>query len=234
MSEQDKITLLSAWMDGQLNEQQRQAFEALCVADADFAARVEQSNALDVCALQFTGQTPPAWDKQASFVPHHQTRHEGGKWQFMPTAAVVFSILAMAISLTNFSIQVENGRLLAGFSLNNKPTMTAESVDQLVQARLADYQQTNQALFEQYVAALQKQQQQNGAQLTEYLLSSSRQERREDFAELIQFINQQRDDDQLFYARQLNNLQQEIYTQNGIPLQQSTPSSNGSVLPNEE
>jgi hypothetical protein len=56
-----------------------------------------------------------------------------------------------------------------------------------------------------------QQQMDASTQLTQYLLGASRKERREDFAELIKYVNEQRGDDQLFYARQLNKLQKDIY-----------------------
>ena len=65
-------------------------------------------------------------------------------------------------------------------------------------------------MFSKYADAMAAQQRESSAQLTQYLLASGRQERREDFAEFVKFINQQRDDDQRFMARQLNHLKQEI------------------------
>jgi dTDP-D-glucose 4,6-dehydratase len=62
-----------------------------------------------------------------------------------------------------------------------------------------------------YTQTMQQQQMDTSTQLTQYLLGASRKERREDFAELIKYVNEQRGDDQLFYARQLNKLQQDIY-----------------------
>ena len=41
-------------------------------------------------------------------------------------------------------------------------------------------------------------------------MASSREERKEDFAELLTFINDQRIDDQRFYAQQFSRLQDEI------------------------
>jgi hypothetical protein len=76
---------------------------------------------------------------------------------------------------------------------------------------------------------MQKQQLQTSTQLTEYLLTSNRQERREDFAELLKFVNQQRYDDQIFYARQLNDLQDEINIQTGFRVDTVIPVSDISI-----
>ena len=126
-------------------------------------------------------------------------------------------------------MSVQDGRLSMGFSSG----LSVEQVNVLVEQRLTDYQATNQAMFAQYVDAITTQQQQSSAQLTEYLLSSSRQERREDFAELIKFINEQRSDDQIYYAKQLNNLQKEIYAQGAIRTAIPTMSTGESPMPNE-
>ena len=120
--------------------------------------------------------------------------------------SMAMSAMAIVMVVSGFSVQVSEGKLTMGFQQGPSD----EQVAALVNQKLNDYQQANQAMFTQYVTALQQQQQENSTQLTQYLLTSSRQERREDFAELIKFINQQRDDDQRYYARQLTQLQREI------------------------
>ena len=94
------------------------------------------------------------------------------------------------------------------------------------------YQEANQVLFKEYAQSLAAQQQQTSAELTQYLLTSSREARKQDFAELLQFINDQRIDDQRFYARQFSKLQNEI---DGIGMGYSAvlPNSNSVSLKDE-
>lgn len=196
--------LLAKWLENSLSESERQEFETLCINDEDFARRVENANAVAMMAEQFEEVPVPSWDRESTFTAPERPRW--WQWQGLPMASMAMSALAMVMVVSGFRVDVADGRLSMGFSDAPDQQQIAAMMDQ----KITDYQQSNQALFTQYVDALNTQQQKNSAELTQYLLSSSRQERREDFAELVKFINEQRSDDQRFYARQINNLQQEI------------------------
>lgn len=200
--------LFGQWLDNALTEDERRTFEALCVSDAEFAAQVATATQLNVAAEQFSAPPLPAWDKNATFIAPDKPKW--WQWQGLPVVSMAMSAAAMVMVLSGFSVQVEDGRMTMGFGQVQPKGPTEAEVAALVAERINDYQQANQAMFTQYVNALQQQQQDSSTQLAQYLLTSSRQERREDFAELVQFINQQRDDDQRYYARQLTQLQREI------------------------
>ncbi|MEC9262801.1 MAG: hypothetical protein VYD53_15745 [Pseudomonadota bacterium] len=208
MVNQSPEYLFGQWLDNALTEDERSAFEALCVSDEDFAARVATATQLNVAAEQFSAPPMPAWDKNATFIASDKPKW--WQWQGLPAVSMAMSAAAMVMVLSGFSVQVEDGRVTMGFGQSVSSGPTEAEVAALVADRINDYQQANQAMFTQYVNALQQQQQESSTQLAQYLLKSSRQERREDFAELVQFINQQRDDDQRYYARQLTHLQREI------------------------
>jgi len=210
MPEEDKITLFAAWLEGNLSPEQQRHFETLCIQDKDFAARVEQANFASMLSETTPDLAPPLWDKAATFnanLVSSQQVQAWWQWQGFSFASFACSIAAIVMVTTGFNLEYSNGRLSAGFATKS---IDKNEINTILDARVADYQASNQQLFAQYINAIQTQQQQSNTQLTEYLLSSSRQERREDFAELITFINQQRRDDQNFYARQITDLQQEI------------------------
>ncbi|GGF67881.1 hypothetical protein [Alteromonas lipolytica] len=208
MVNQSPEYLLAQWLDNALSNEERRAFEALCVSDADFAATVQNATQLNVAAEQFSAPPMPAWNKNASFIAPDKPRW--WQWQGLPAVSMAMSVVAMVMVISGFSVQVADGRVTLGFGSAAPEGLSETQVAALVNQRISDYQQSNQAMFTQYVNALKQQQQENSTQLAQYLLTSSRQERREDFAELVQFINQQRDDDQRYYARQLTHLQREI------------------------
>ena len=206
MQDIDREQLLAKWLENKLSDNEREQFEYLCLHDESFSQHVETANSVSFTAQQFEQSDIPAWDMESTFIATEQPKW--WQWSGLPAVSMAMSAMAMVMVVTGFSIEVEDGRIAMGFSSGPSQSELAAIVDE----KVADYQKSNQAMFSQYVDALTTQQQQSSAQLTEYLLSSSRQERREDFAELIKFINEQREDDQRFYARQLNSLQQEIYS----------------------
>ena len=227
MSEQHKAQLFAAWLNDDLSAEQQVQFERYCIEDKDFAQRVEQATQITMLAENSHDLPVPDWNKDASF--EHSPPVRWWQSQGLSAASFACSLFAIMLVVSGFNINVSNGRVSMGFG----EQISEQQINELVQQKIDDYQQTNQAMFAQYVDAIQSQQQQSGAQLTEYLLTSSRTERREDFAELIKFINEQRSDDQVFYARQLNNLQQEIYAQNGLRSSIPAMGPTDAQLPNE-
>lgn len=221
--DEQKVTVFSAWVEGTLNSEQQAVFEQLCISDPEFAKQVERSNYLGLVSNTAVAVEPPKWDKESRFA--FTEKAPWWQWQALPLVAFSFSIVALFMVATGFNINLENGRASFGFGAE----LPTAQLEKLVQSRLDEYQQSNQALLAQYVDSLQKQQLQSSSQLTEYLLTSSRQERREDFAELIKFVNQQRYDDQIFYARQMNDLQQEINLQTGYRFDAIVPVTDISI-----
>ena len=204
MLDDDKQSLLAAWLDDSLTTSQRQQFERLCLEDEAFAHRVETAGRCFTASENFTAPAVPAWDKSATFVAPDKSGWF--QWSWLPVASMAMSVLAMVMVVSGFRIDMNDNRL----SLSFADSLDEREIAALVNAKVEDYKNANQAVFREYADALASQQRQSSAELTEYLLASSRKERREDFAELVKFINQQRTDDQRFYARQLHNLQQDV------------------------
>lgn len=197
--------LLALWLDGQLNKSQQQAFEQRCVDDHGFAGQVEAANMMSMQADNYHSQAVPKWDRLRTFERYDNTPW----WQWRGFASVSFatSMLAIVMVLSGMQVKMDDGALTISFADKH----SSQDIDRLLQARFNDFQQTQQSVLTNYAHTMQQQQLEASTQLTGYLLSSSRQERREDFAELIKFINEQRSDDQMFYARQLNKLHIDIY-----------------------
>lgn len=224
MSDHQAEQLFAKWLEGTLSEQEQRDFESLCIQDASFAERVETANQVMFTAEQFPDMPIPAWDMHSTMPVSEKT--SWWHWRGLPALSMACSVVAILMVTTGFSVSRHNGTVTMGFGNH----VDEQTINQVVTARLKEYQDVNQKMFAQYVAALHTQQQENSSQLTQYLLTSSRQERREDFAELIKFINEQRDDDQRFYARQLNSMQQEINALDQAYLTNPTlPNSNYSL-----
>lgn len=205
MPELDKATLLGLWLEGKLDEPQRQAFEQLCVQDKAFAAKVEAANLMAVQGETYQVRAVPEWDRESTFALPEK-RH-WWQWQGLSAMSFATSMLAIVMVVTGLNVEMKEGAITLSFTKGQ----SEQQVTQLIQSRMDVFHQEQQLALLRYAENMQQQQLAANTELTNYLLSSSRQERREDFAELIKFINQQRSDNQLFFARQMNNLQQEIY-----------------------
>lgn len=213
MTLQEKEVLLAAFIDGKLTAQQQEAFDALLNTDSEFADRVENSKMLNAFAENFAAPPVPQWNKEATFFNGNK-RERSARWFSLSGMAMAMSACAMVVVLSGAQLSFSDN----GIALTFSHAVDDENVDALVAKKVAEalgeqreyYQQANQSLFKEYAQALSTQQQQSSAELTQYLLASSREERKEDFAELLKFINDQRIDDQRFYARQFSRLQDEI------------------------
>ncbi len=210
MHSQKHEDLLAKWLDNSLTQSEREAFETLCTQDQAFADQVAAASHLNMMAEDFEQVAVPAWDAGATFV--YENKKRWWQWSGLPAMSLATSALAMVMVLSGFQIRSGDGQLTIGFGSG---TPDKAEIAALVEEKMNSYQQANQVMFGKYVDAIAAQHKESSAQLTQYLLSSSRQERREDFAELVKFINQQRDDDQRFMARQINHLQQDISTLKG-------------------
>ena len=223
MSNLDKQTIFEAWLGQHMTPEQRQRFESLCIQDSDFAAQVQSINIVSDIAQQQQQLAPPAWDKDSYFAPPQKTRW--WQWQGLPVASMALSIAAMLMVITGFNIEYSQDRLSIGFG----KAIDDDKINLIVQQKMADLQSANAQVFNQYLDALKDQQVSINSQLSEYVLTSNRQQRREDFAELFKLINQQRYDDQVYFARQLNDLQDEINLKTGTAINSVRPVTEVSV-----
>ncbi|MDO6559575.1 hypothetical protein [Paraglaciecola chathamensis] len=203
MSSYDNAELLALWLEGKLSPKQRDEFEQRCIQDSQFAEQVDTAAMVKIGADDYASSEVPKWNKAATFEPQQAPN----SWSWLSGVSFVTSALAIVLVLTGTQVTTSEGELRIRFGSGQ----SEQAIAKLVDSKLDAFKQNQQDAFTLYAQTLQQQQLENASQLTNYLLSSSRKERREDFAELIKFVNQQRSDDQLFYARQLNQLQQDVY-----------------------
>mgnify|MGYP003625594129 FL=1 len=197
--------LFGLWVEEQLSGSQQHEFEQRCVHDKDFAKQVETYNIFAVHSEHYHHDEVPNWDRESTFDMPQKAKW--WQWQGLPSLSFATSMLAIVMVLTGLQVRMEDGAMTISFA----DKQSTQEIDRLVDDRLAQFQQVQQLALTEYTQAMGQQQMDASAQLTQYLLGASRKERREDFAELIKYVNEQRGDDQLFYARQLNKLQQDIY-----------------------
>lgn len=198
--------LLAAWLENRLTEQERHEFEALCQEDSDFGARVELANQSIMLAQDYEPSPVPDWNKDASFLA--SPKQSWWQWQGFPVASMAMSVFALCLVVFNVEFKFEDSGMMISFAGKNEQ----QQLEKLVDARMQILAQKQTENLDAYVDQLREDQLVATTQLSNFVLQSSRTERREDFAEFIRFINEQRSDDQQFYARQLNQLQQDLLT----------------------
>jgi anti-sigma-K factor RskA len=196
--------LLAAWLENRLTKDERREFEVLCQQDNDFAAQVELANQSIMLAQDYDAEPVPHWDREASFLA--PSKQPWWQWSGFPVASMAMSVFAICLVVFNVEFRFEGNGLMISFAGQNEQ----QKLEQLVDARMQILEQRQAEDLDAHVEQLRKEQLVATSQLTNFVLQSSRTERKEDFAEFIRFINEQRSDDQLFYARQLNQLQQDL------------------------
>ncbi|MDF2176977.1 hypothetical protein P2G88_01750 [Aliiglaciecola sp. CAU 1673] len=203
----DKQMLFSLYLEGRLTSAQQAEFDALCEQDEALAARVATAGWVKTQAEQYQEQPVPSWDP-ARIMPRVSTGQRWWQWSGMAPLSMAMSVFALALILLRVEVLWQNDSLTISFAGKGRQM----EIEQQVASQLADFKTQQESLLVQRVKDWREEQQQVNSQFATYLLSASRTERREDFAELIKYVNEQREDDQLFYARQLNQLQDEIQT----------------------
>jgi hypothetical protein len=204
-SEFSNEQLFGLWVENPLNEQQRHEFEQRCIEDDVFAKRVQTFNMFSMHSEHYQSDEVPSWDRASTFDMPDKVKW--WQWQGLPTLSFATSILAIVMVLTGLQVRTHEGAMTISFA----GKQSEQKINRLVNDRLAEFQDIQQLALTSYTQTMQQQQMDTSTQLTQYLLGASRKERREDFAELIKYVNEQRGDDQLFYARQFNKLEQNIY-----------------------
>ncbi|WP_416305457.1 hypothetical protein [Neptunicella sp. SCSIO 80796] len=192
------------WLEGKLNAAERQEFEQQCQTDPVMAERLATAKIARQQVQAYQTREVPRWDAAATFATSSEPR---GWFQWQGSLSFGLSILAICMVLFKVEIQVTDGAMTLSFAGKQQQ----QQVEKLVNDKLDQFQQNQQLALADFSQTMQDQQKLNNAQLTNYLLTSNREERREDFVELIKFVNEQRSDDQLFFAKQINKLQDDIY-----------------------
>ncbi|WP_293746212.1 hypothetical protein [uncultured Paraglaciecola sp.] len=197
--------LFALWSEQQLNEQQRIEFEQRCLEDQIFSKQVETFNMFAMQSEHYQSDEVPSWDRASTFDMPEKAKW--WQWQGLPTLSFATSMLAIVMVLTGLQVRTEEGAITISFA----GKQSEQKIEKLVNDRITEFQETQQLALTNYTQTMQQQQMDTSTQLTQYLLGASRKERREDFAELIKYVNEQRGDDQIFYARQLNKLQKNMH-----------------------
>lgn len=215
--EAQKQALLAKWAESELSADEQLQFEIWCKEDDAFADRVMVHGRLQFMAENYQQQEVPNWQPDAVFdsgLPGHtKTKQSWWQWRGLPAMSFAMSAFAILLVTLKLEVTVDNGSMTISFAGASEQ----QRIERLVNDKILEYAKLQDTQFAEKSKQLQEQQMQMNTQLANYLLATSRTERREDFAELIEHVNEQRADDQVFYVRQINQLKDRLEFDGDIP-----------------
>lgn len=167
---------------------------------------------LEQTAAELHEEPVPNWPREATFRPQSRVdnayRESKAWWQkpWLPVTSLAASAFAMILVLGQVQIQSNQ----YGFSVSFGGADEAK-LEAIIAERLNQYGAQQQVILANYANTLRSdfrddfrtEMAQANQQLADYMLAVNRQERESDLAELIRYVNEQRQDDQYYFANQL-------------------------------
>ncbi|MDO6427480.1 hypothetical protein Q4489_10665 [Thalassotalea sp. 1_MG-2023] len=134
----------------------------------------------------------PNWDRSASFETEIKPWWQ---WQGLPAMSFVFSLFAVSLVFLNVEVVIKEQGVSVSFAGNNQADIT-QNVETLLDQKLQNFAKEQQIVLANYAADITGKQQESNIQLASYIMGVSRKERKEDMNDFINYINDQRQDDQ--------------------------------------
>lgn len=174
---------------------------------------------LQQLADQWEHQAVPDWNRQATFRASYQPHLNWWQRPWLALTSLACSVLALLLVLANTQVISNQQGVTVRFGGNS---IDAEVIEQLVTARLNDYAAAQQLALVEYGITLRNDMREDmnraNQQLANYVIAANRDERNDDMADLIRYVNAQREDDQVFFANQIQQLSEDLLQQGGYPL----------------
>ena len=204
---------LDDWLDGKAVDEsvkarwlEDQQLSAIYLAASQVQQRVKEQPSLEV----------PHWDAESTFVSRGETWQQKLLSWFNPSPrlSMVFSIAALMMVIFKVELQIDDGKMTIAFAGDSQASLRFE-LEQQFEQRLVAYSRDQQILIANYFDDIQAKQQQDVTQLASYLINASRQERKEDIGAVVNYFNQQRDEDLNLNQQQLNQVVYQMQQQQG-------------------
>ena len=174
---------------------------------------------LQQLADQWEHQAVPDWNRQATFRASYQPHLNWWQRPWLALTSLTCSALALLLVLANTQVISNQQGVTVRFGGSS---IDAEVIEQLVTMRLNDYAAAQQLALVEYGITLRNDMREDmnqaNQQLVNYVIAANRDERNDDMADLIRYVNAQREDDQVFFANQIQQLSEDLLQQSGYPL----------------
>ena len=210
----DEQVQFDQWLDD-LNENSKMP---------DFSSDVQQKRADTAAHIQHQANligdvSVPEWNRAATMT---EQARSWWQWQGLPVLSMAFSFMALAMVVFKVEFIVKPEGMIVSFAGSHKQEQE-KRLAELVDQRLQTFASEQQVMLANYTSDLKVKQQESNLQLANYLLTTSRQERKEDMSDFIQYINQQRQEEQLTQRMKFNQIEQALSYQgtllNSVDLQ---------------
>ncbi|MEX1221619.1 MAG: hypothetical protein WEA82_05850 [Idiomarina sp.] len=202
------------WLNNELSEQQAQnLYQQLCAHAPDIAEQMAAMQQFQQDADAWVDAPVPDWNREATWQPALRSSASTESWwqrPWLPVTSFACSLLAVALVVLQVDVVVSDSQLRIAFG----GQVNDEQLASLVDARLDEFTAKQTQELKTYATAMREDFREDlnqaNTQLVSYVLATSRDERREDFADLIRYVNEQRQDDQVFYVNQFRQLQEAV------------------------
>ncbi|MCJ8294174.1 MAG: hypothetical protein MJK15_07170 [Colwellia sp.] len=182
-------------------------------------------------------QEVPDWHRAQAFEQHFSADKSSqgkainwGIWFGVPALSMACSALAITVlmsfmqvkeldqqvlsqqitALIEQQVQQKVAAQLASQTTNQSSSKNNADIEAIVNLKLREFAAEQQVMLANYRADMSTQQQSNNLALASYVIGASRKERKEDISDFINFINAQREDEQLTQKIKFQQLEREI------------------------
>ncbi|XQW85776.1 hypothetical protein ACOYR1_03290 [Thalassotalea piscium] len=196
---------LSQWLDQQSDDLALN--ESLTEGDPKWQERANTANYIAHQVEVTPEHEVPDWDRSSTFI---QNKTPWWQWRGLPAMSMVFSFFALSLVIFNVDFTLKEGAMIISFSGNDTAKQQAD-IESLIDQKLQRFANEQQVVLANYAADIKVKQQDNNLQLASYILSASRQERKEDISDFVQYINEQRADEQFNNKLKFKQLEQALF-----------------------
>ncbi len=155
----------------------------------------------------------PNWNRAEAFEQHSNSagykEEQAPWWHWQGVGGLAFAASLSIIALLSVFVS-KNDSLDQQAIARLIKEQVAQQLDVEVNRKLREFASEQQVILANYKVELSERQEKNNLQLAGYVMSSTRNERKEDLADFITFINEQRKDEQLDQKIRFQQLEQAI------------------------
>lgn len=206
----DQEQKFAHWLDEKTSQKNKQIDEENFDKESEWHHRMSTASHLAHQVDISPEYDVPHWDRASTF---ESEKKPWWQWSALPAMSFAFSCFAIALVLLKVELIVKPEGIMLSFSddyQNSQKATQDERLAELVDQRLQAFASEQQVVLANYAADIKVKQQESNLQLATYVIGASRQERKEDLADFIKYINEQRADEQFDQNMKFKELERSI------------------------